>query len=129
MVLVMVLALVVGGCAAGPSPKGSSTPSPAVSPEGSPSETPPATPAGISLTVTEPQDNTITDADKIEVKGHTNPEAVVSINEVMTTADANGSFTATVNLAEGPNVIEVVASDEEGDQAEASLIVTFVKGG
>lgn len=114
MVLVLVLALLAVGCTSKLASQGLSVPSP---------------PAGISLTVTEPQDNTITDVNTIEVKGCTNPEAVVSINEVMTTADANGNFTVAVNLEEGPNVIEVVASDEDGNQAEASLIVTFVKGG
>jgi maltose-binding protein MalE len=88
-----------------------------------------STSAGVSLTVSEPQDNTITDTPTIDVSGHTNPEAVVSVNDVVTTADANGNFTTTISLNEGPNTIEVVASDQEGNQASVTLIVTLVKGG
>ena len=86
-------------------------------------------PTGISLTVSEPQDNTITDVATVEVKGQTNAGAVVSVNEVVTTADANGGFEATVGLHEGPNTIEIIASDEAGNEASATLIVTLVKGG
>jgi hypothetical protein len=53
----------------------------------------------------------------------------VSVNEVVTIADANGNFDTAVGLDEGPNVIEIVASDEAGNQASVTLIVTFVKGG
>lgn len=87
------------------------------------------TPADITLTVSEPEDNTITDVPTIEVKGHTNPGAVVSANEVVAIADANGNFDAIVSLDEGPNIIEIVASDEAGNQASVMLIVTLVKGG
>jgi len=101
----------------------STTPSPASNADSS------SIPASISLTVSEPQDNTITDESTIEVKGQTNPGAVVSVNEVVTIADANGNFDATVSLDEGPNTIEIIASDEAGNQASATLIVTLIKGG
>jgi hypothetical protein len=130
IVSVMVLALLLSGCKATTFTSSSPTLSPSsVSPQGSSVVSSPTTPTGISLTVSEPQDNTITDVDTIEVKGHTDPQAVVSVNEEITTVDANGNFTATVNLEEGPNTIEVVASDEEGNQASVNLIVTLVKGG
>jgi hypothetical protein len=83
----------------------------------------------MSLTISEPEDNTITDVDTIEVKGHTSPGAVVSVNAVVSIADANGNFDAIVSLDEGPNIIETVASDEAGNQASVTLIVTLVKGG
>jgi hypothetical protein len=115
LVLAMVLALPGVGCSVTSSPA-SSTDSSSAS-------------AGISLTVSEPEDNTITDVGTIEVKGHTSPGAVVSVNAVVTIADANGSFDAIVSLDEGPNIIEIVASDETGNQASVTLIVTLVKGG
>ncbi|HXZ29593.1 MAG TPA: hypothetical protein VEG43_00355, partial [Dehalococcoidia bacterium] len=49
-------------------------------------------PTGMSLTISEPQDNTITDVATVVVKGQTDPGAVVSVNEVMTSADTNGNF-------------------------------------
>jgi hypothetical protein len=130
IVSLMMLALFISGCEAKVSPKVGLTLSPsAVATQSNSSPSSPTTTTGISLTVSEPQDNTITDVDTIEVKGHTDPQAVVSVNEEITTADANGDFDATVSLEEGPNTIEVVASDEEGNQASVNLIVTLVKGG
>lgn len=89
----------------------------------------PSAQAGVSLTISEPEDNTITDVDTIEVKGQSSPGAVVSVNAMITIADANGNFDAIVSLDEGPNIIEIVASDETGNQASVTLIVTFVSGG
>jgi hypothetical protein len=115
LVLAMVLALPGIGCELISSP---------ASDIDSPSE-----PAGISLTISEPQDNTITDVGTIEVKGHTSPGAIVSVNAVVTIADVNGDFDAIVGLEEGPNIIEAVASDETGDQTSVTLIVILVKEG
>ncbi len=61
--------------------------------------------------------------------GHTSPEAVVSVNSEITIADTQGTFVITITLAEGPNIVEVIASDEEGNEARTSLTVTLVKGG
>jgi len=89
-------------------------------------ETPPT---GFYLTVTQPADGSIINVGKIEVRGSTSPGAVVSVNDEITMADTQGVFTVTINLEEGPNIIEVVTSDEEGNEARTSLTVTLVKGG
>jgi len=90
---------------------------------------PPESSAGLTLTVTQPADNSIISADEVEVRGHTSPGAVVSVNDEVTTADAQGIFATTLTLEEGPNIIEVVASDSEGNEARINLTVTLVKGG
>ena len=93
-------------------------------------KTPPQVPQpGFFLTVTQPADNSIINADKLEVRGHTTPGAVVSVNGEMAVADTEGIFAVTLTLEEGPNIIEVIASDEEGNEARTSLTVTLVKGG
>jgi len=79
------------------------------------------------LTVTEPQDNTITSADSIDVKGRTSPGATVSVNEEIVSAVNEGNFVITIGLDEGINTIEVHASDETGKEAQVTLIVTLVK--
>lgn len=61
--------------------------------------------------------------------GRTSPEAIVSVNNEITIADTQGTFATTITLAEGPNIVEVIASDEEGNEARTSLTVTLVKGG
>jgi len=83
--------------------------------------------AGLFLTVTEPQDNTITSADSIDVKGRTSPGATVSVNEEIVSAVNEGNFVITIGLDEGINTIEVHASDETGKEAQVTLIVTLVK--
>jgi hypothetical protein len=40
--------------------------------------------------------------------------------------DQNGNFSVTVNLEEGPNLIEVVASDQLGNEKSSSIAVIYV---
>jgi len=78
------------------------------------------------LTVTEPADNSIINADKVEVRGRTTPGAVVSVNGELTEVDEEGNFTMIVVLEEGPNIIEVIASDLEGNQESCVLVIIYV---
>lgn len=84
---------------------------------------------GFYLIVTQPADGSIVTVDKVEVRGSTSPGAVVSVNDKITMADTQGIFAVTISLEEGPNIIEVVTSDEEGNEATTGLTVTLVKGG
>jgi len=40
--------------------------------------------------------------------------------------DQDGNFSVTVNLEEGPNIIEVVASDQLGHEKSYSIAVIYV---
>ena len=86
-------------------------------------------PTELYLAVTYPSDGSIIASDKIEVKGRTAPEAVVSVNEEIAVADAQGIFAVTVPLEEGFNILEIVASDSMGNEARTNLIVAYVEGG
>lgn len=79
------------------------------------------------LTISEPQDETIVYSADLVVKGQTEPDAVVSVNEVVVDVAADGKFSTTITLEEGPNLIEVVASDFEGNEESASVTVIYVK--
>ncbi len=114
--VVVLLITLLAGCTA-PSSKDSTKAS-----QGTPE-------TGFSLTVTQPADNSLSNTERIEVRGHTNPGAVVSADQVITRADDQGNFTMTVRLEEGLNVIEVVASDETGNEATVNLTMTLLKGG
>jgi uncharacterized protein YfaP (DUF2135 family) len=81
----------------------------------------------IPLTVTEPQDETTVYTSDIVVKGQTNSDAVVSVDGVTIEVDADGKFSTTVTLEEGPNQIEVLASDFEGNEGSVVLTVIYVK--
>ena len=78
------------------------------------------------LTVTQPSSESITDAEEVEVIGITLPGAIVTVNGELAEVDNQGNFTTLVSLEEGPNLIEVVASDLEGNQDNYSSAIIFV---
>ena len=83
--------------------------------------------SAIPLTITEPQDETTVYLADLVIKGQTEPDAVVSVNEAVVDVDAEGNFSTTVTLEEGPNPIEVLASDFEGNEGSVTLTVIYVK--
>lgn len=95
-----------------------------------PTETPPVeetvTPVPFFLTVTSPEDETTVTADSMEVTGETTPDAVVSVNGEPVEVDASGNFTVTVELVEGPNFLEVVASDFAGNEVQEIRAVIYL---
>ena len=109
-------------------PPAASTPSQDTLPEAAPAPSPDTPPTAFYLEVTQPADNSIINVGTVEVMGRTSPGAVVSVNDEIAVADTQGTFVVTIALEEGPNIIEVIASDDEGNEAMASLTVTLVKG-
>jgi ABC-type transport system substrate-binding protein len=81
----------------------------------------------IPLTITEPRDETTVYVANLVVKGQTEADAVVSVNDAVVDVDAEGKFSTTVTLEEGPNPIEVLASDFEGNEGSVTLTVIYVK--
>jgi uncharacterized protein YfaP (DUF2135 family) len=71
--------------------------------------------------VTEPQEDSIVNSSPISVAGSTTPDAVVSINGEPVEVDIDGAFSVQVILEEGPNSIEVVASNFQEDQESVIL--------
>ncbi len=86
---------------------------------------PPAASAPLKLQVTSPADQTTVNAPQLVVTGVTAPGAVVSVNDALADVDAAGNFKANLTLDEGPNVIEVVASDIAGNQLNSTLLVIY----
>jgi hypothetical protein len=86
--------------------------------------------AALFLTVTQPSDGAQVSTSSILVVGTTNPGAVVSVlvNDKVTIADVdqNGAFSVAVSLEEGPNFIEVIASDQEGDEKSSTIAVIYI---
>jgi hypothetical protein len=80
----------------------------------------------LPLEVTQPEDESIVNTSEVMVKGETTADAVVTVNGILADVDADGRFSATVSLEEGPNVIEVYASDFEGREASEILSVIYV---
>jgi uncharacterized protein YfaP (DUF2135 family) len=59
----------------------------------------------------------------LTVQGMTVPGAVVSVDGDLADVDAQGNFTDVAGLTEGANAIDVVASDDQGNQMSTTLYV------
>jgi len=80
------------------------------------------------LTIREPADQSIVRASPVTIQGQAPPNAVVSINEGLVEVDANGIFSLRVALEEGANLFDIIATDEEGNEATVELIVFYLRG-
>ena len=77
------------------------------------------------LDVTAPEDESVLDSATVEVMGATNPDNVVSVGGEVVEVDEDGNFTVVVTLEEGPNVIEVIASNFDGEEVDTLITVIY----
>jgi hypothetical protein len=82
----------------------------------------------LPLTVSEPKDNSTVTAGQVMIKGQTSPEAIVSVDDQADIAGDDGSFSIAVNLEDGPNLVDIIASNDNGDEVEVLLVVNAVSG-
>ena len=78
------------------------------------------------LLVTEPPDQSIVFNNPVRLSGRTRSEAVVSVNGVWVPVDSLGIFTTMVNLEPGPNIVDVVATNNDG-QVLSSVVATIFR--
>jgi len=112
LMLLWVLGLVA---CSGPTPTSTSIPSAL--------ETPGASQLG--LKILSPENDAVVHVPQVEVKGTAPVGLVITINEDILLVDETGVFSATVPLEEGPNAIQIVASDAVGNEESLELIVTY----
>ena len=123
LVLLVLLVVVACGPRAPVAPTRTPTPTP-VAPGATPSV------AALSLVVTVPQDEVVVKDAILRVVGRTSPDAVVSVDgKIVRTVDIEGNFSALVSLVEGPNLVEVIATDYRGGQASQVLTVIYAPQG
>ena len=79
----------------------------------------------LSLKVTQPQDLVLVSKPTLEVEGVTAADAIVSVNGSLVDVSADGRFGTTFGLEQGPNFINVVASDCQGNGASKGLTVIY----
>ena len=77
------------------------------------------------LLVTEPENESIVSESMLRLSGRTGPNAIVSINGGSVLVDRFGYFSSTVTLDEGPNVIDVVATNDDGRTLSTVLAVIY----
>jgi hypothetical protein len=83
-------------------------------------------PASFFLEVTEPLNEAVVTMSPLPVQGQTTPDSVATVNGQVVDVDAQGQFLTEVMLEEGPNFIEVLASDFEGHQEGQILTVIYI---
>jgi hypothetical protein len=84
-------------------------------------------PRDLLLQVSLPEDNSVVNQSRVSVTGRTSPDATVSINEILPVIGPSGEFEASITLEEGPNLIEIIASDLAGDVR--SRVMTVIRTG
>lgn len=82
----------------------------------------------IPLKVTSPADAADLDSSTVAVTGQTSPGAIVTANGETDIADTGGNFSITISLNQGPNIIDVTASDDSGNSNEVTLMVNVASG-
>ena len=68
----------------------------------------------------------ITEDSRIELVGSTRLDAGVTINDTVVEPDSDGLFSLGVDLEEGPNLIEIIASVASGEQKDIVLVVVYI---
>ena len=77
------------------------------------------------LQVLSPQDEAVINTPQVDVIGSAPAGTVVSINDEIVIVGDDQQFKTTVSLDEGPNLIEILASDENGDEMSLLVTVTY----
>lgn len=113
----------------GPIP--TATPTPTTTPVVTPGPTPTPgvgaeIPTGLFLRITNLPKESVVRTSTVSISGITTPDAVVSVNGVLVDVDGGGNFTSTISLEEVPNLIEVVASDFQGNKVSAVLTIIYI---
>lgn len=133
----LALALVFAACTKAAAPVSVPSPTatlaaasaPAASPTliGVASPAPKEAPATFFLEIVSPKDEIVVQNASVLVQGRTVPDAVVSVDGQPVEVDGGGNFSATITLEQGPNSIEVIASDFSGNQQ--SRVISLVYAG
>lgn len=120
----LVLSLSLIACATG-----TTTPREWVPPSGEPGATrlPPNLPAGAGpwVTILDPQENATVNTTPITLIGQAAPGTIITFNNEIVVVDQTGEFSVMLELDEGPNVIEIVASDAAGNETTANWVITY----
>lgn len=127
----LVIAVGIGCTSITPSPTATPTPmavndTPTTTPTATAEPLPPVTPEEFSLSVSSPENESVVDRSPIEVRGSSIVDAVVTVNGQVVDMGPQGEFAASVDLEEGPNVIEVIASDFAEHQEALALSIIYI---
>jgi hypothetical protein len=86
-----------------------------------------ATPPKMTITHPSQEINSVT-TPSIVIQGKTEPDAQVTVNDRQAIIQADGTFSASLNLSPGNNVITIVATDKAGNTAKTTRTITSTYG-
>lgn len=78
-----------------------------------------------SLDIREPQDGSKTTKQELQIKGSTDKEIYVKVNDLPVVVDAQGNFETSIRLKEGENKITIQAQDIAGNIEVKTLTITY----
>jgi len=107
-------------------PTPTTTPRLTGTPTATPTQEPPTQSQELLLELLAPQENIVVHSSRLAVRGFTSPDATVSVNGQLATPRTNGYFEVSLLLKEGPNLIEVIASDLGGNQEYVVITVIYL---
>lgn len=79
----------------------------------------------LSVIITKPSDNDVVSTSPVRIEGEANPGTVISLNDALVAVDASHKFSVQIPLQSGLNTIEIVASDEQGNQEYGFLTLSL----
>jgi Glucodextranase, domain B/Bacterial Ig domain len=80
------------------------------------------------LTVKEPEDGQSKRGRKekdLTISGQTSPDARLTLNGRVVVVNPNGSFTTVFTLSDGENPLDLIATDEAGNQTEVKIKINY----
>ena len=77
------------------------------------------------LLITEPENESVVSISRLPLSGRTGPNAIVSINGRSVPVDRFGYFSTTMLLIQGPNIIDVVATNDDGETLSEVVAVIY----
>ena len=81
-------------------------------------------PVSFIFTLTSPQDNSEVTTQTIDLIGTVTKDAVLTVNDDIYLVNA-GQFKQTISLEEGTNVLEIAASDYDGNETDVVLTIMY----
>ncbi|HTP08078.1 MAG TPA: hypothetical protein VMP08_07505 [Anaerolineae bacterium] len=81
--------------------------------------------ASFQIALDAPHDGESVNTSPLRVTGRTAPNAIVSVNDVVGVATGEGRFDLQVPLQAGPNVLEIIASEPNGQQTFVIVTVMY----
>lgn len=89
----------------------------------------PAKAQTVILSIDTPRDEDVTDKKTVIISGKTSPDAIVvittGIGDQVINPVSNGSFSATVTIDNGENLIEITAITPNGQETKVMRTITF----